>query len=177
MNKMEELSRRIIERLPRAEVSIDPPAKPMGTWWLDARIDNHSVVVEWRPRTGFGVSSTPAEGYGEGPDELFDNIDDALARIVDVLEMGARTQPPSQVALRRLREARRISQVALAELMGVRQATVSKLEHRQDLNVSTLRRFVEALGGTLVVCARFKDQTIEIDVENMNGPEETVPAK
>jgi plasmid maintenance system antidote protein VapI len=58
-----------------------------------------------------------------------------------------------------------ISQIELAELMGVRQATISKIERRHDLSVSTLRRIVQALGGVLEVTVRFPDWTIAIDLE------------
>jgi transcriptional regulator with XRE-family HTH domain len=84
--------------------------------------------------------------------------------IAHLLRHGGRTRPPTRAALRRLREQRRISQVELARLMGVRQATISKLEHRNDMNLSTLKRFVAALGGVLEVSARFADHTIAIDV-------------
>ncbi|WP_159396706.1 helix-turn-helix domain-containing protein [Sorangium cellulosum] len=161
---MEMLARGIKERLPNAEISLDPPSEAGGAWWLDVRMDGRSVVVEWRPRVGFGVSSTPSDGYGEGQDELYDTTEGALARIVEVLEEGVRTQPPDEHVLKRLREARGASQIAIAELMGVRQATISKIERRRDLNVGTLRRFVEALGGVLEVSVRFPDGTVPLDL-------------
>jgi hypothetical protein len=41
--------------------------------------------------------------------------------------------------------------------MGVSQAQITKVEHQADLYVSTLRRFVEAMGGQLELVARFPD--------------------
>lgn len=41
--------------------------------------------------------------------------------------------------------------------MGVSQAQITKVEHQADLYVSTLRRFVEAMGGELELVARFPD--------------------
>ena len=68
--------------------------------------------------------------------------------------------------LKQLREGRGVSQVELAELLGIKQPTVSKMERRDDVNVSTLRRFVEAMGGHLKVTAEFPDQLVEISLGN-----------
>jgi hypothetical protein len=45
----------------------------------------------------------------------------------------------------------------LAELLGVSQAEVSKMERRSELYIGTLRKFVEAMNGELVLAARFPD--------------------
>jgi transcriptional regulator with XRE-family HTH domain len=66
------------------------------------------------------------------------------------------------LALDELREERDMTQVELAELLGVNQAAVSKLERRGDLLVSTLRRVVEALDGRLEIRAVFPNGTVEI---------------
>ena len=50
-----------------------------------------------------------------------------------------------------------MTQVTLASAMGVSQAQITKVEHQADLYVSTLRRFVEAMGGELELVARFPD--------------------
>ena len=49
--------------------------------------------------------------------------------------------------------------------MGVRQATISKIERRHDLSVSMLRRIVQALGGVLELTVRFPDWTIAIELD------------
>ncbi len=64
--------------------------------------------------------------------------------------------------LQELRRARQLSQEQLAEELGATQPEISKIEHRTDMYVSTLRRFVEAMGGQLEIIARFPDGTIEI---------------
>lgn len=56
-----------------------------------------------------------------------------------------------------IRRARGMTQVILASAMGVSQAQITKIEHQADLYVSTLRRFVEAMGGELELVARFPD--------------------
>jgi len=68
----------------------------------------------------------------------------------------------AEMALDELREAREMTQVHLAKILGVNQAAVSKLERRADMYVSTLQDFVKALGGELKITARFPEGTVEI---------------
>jgi DNA-binding XRE family transcriptional regulator len=68
----------------------------------------------------------------------------------------------AELPLQELRQARQMSQERLAELLGGKQASVSKLEHRTDMYVSTLRSYVEALGGALEIVARFPDGDVRI---------------
>ena len=67
-----------------------------------------------------------------------------------------------EMALAELRLARARSQVELARLLKVKQPAVAKLEKRADIYVSNLRRYVEALGGTLEITARFPDTAVTI---------------
>ena len=69
----------------------------------------------------------------------------------------------AEMALDELREAREMTQVHLAKILGVNQAAVSKLERRTDMYVSTLQDFVKALGGELKITVRFPEGTVEID--------------
>ncbi|MGH7728293.1 MAG: helix-turn-helix domain-containing protein [Vulcanimicrobiaceae bacterium] len=67
--------------------------------------------------------------------------------------------------LDQLRRARSSSQVQLAEQLGTNQGALSRLEHQTDLCVSTLRRFVHALGGELQIVAQFDDaEPIDLDL-------------
>jgi DNA-binding transcriptional regulator YiaG len=59
--------------------------------------------------------------------------------------------------LAQLRKARGLTQETMAELLGVSQAEVSKMERRTELYVGTLRKFIEAMNGELVLAARFPD--------------------
>jgi DNA-binding XRE family transcriptional regulator len=59
--------------------------------------------------------------------------------------------------LSQLRKARGLTQETMAELLGVSQAEVSKMERRTELYVGTLRKFIEAMNGELVIAARFPD--------------------
>ena len=61
-----------------------------------------------------------------------------------------------------LRRARQMTQVSLAQSLGVNQGEISKIEHRTDLYLSTLSEYVEALGGTLEIRAIFPDREVRI---------------
>jgi DNA-binding XRE family transcriptional regulator len=52
-----------------------------------------------------------------------------------------------EMTLRELRHARKLTQVKMAKKLGVTQDSVSRLEKRSDLLLSTLRKTVEAMGG------------------------------
>lgn len=65
--------------------------------------------------------------------------------------------------LNQLREARNLTQTNLANVLGINQGSVSKMEKRTDMYVSTLRSFIQAMGGQLQIKAVFPDGEIEID--------------
>ncbi len=82
----------------------------------------------------------------------------------------------AELPLQELRQARALSQAELAEVLGLNQATISKLERRTDMYLSSLRRFVEAMGGELEINASFPDGRVRIqlleDLEESGEPAE-----
>ena len=87
---------------------------------------------------------------------------DKLARLPEErrakVEARAAELVAEEMTLRDLRRALDRTQVHLAERMGVTQETVSRLEKRSDMLLSTLRGYVEAMGGELHVVARFPNR-------------------
>lgn len=67
-----------------------------------------------------------------------------------------------QLQLAELRQARSKTQSEVARAMDTQQAAVSKLERREDMYLSTLREYIEALGGELKLVASFPDAEIPI---------------
>jgi transcriptional regulator with XRE-family HTH domain len=67
------------------------------------------------------------------------------------------------MTLYQLREARSLTQVNLAKVLNINQGAVSKMEKRTDMYVSTLRNFIQAMGGQLQVKAIFPEGEIQID--------------
>lgn len=61
----------------------------------------------------------------------------------------------AELALSELREAKHLTQVALAKRLKVDQAAISKLERRTDMYLSTLRDVIHAMGGQLQLYATF----------------------
>ena len=57
-------------------------------------------------------------------------------------------------SLRALRKDVRLSQQRIAKKLGISQPAVSKMEHQTDMNLSTIRSYVEALGGELDLVIR-----------------------
>lgn len=66
------------------------------------------------------------------------------------------------IPLPELRRARALSQATLAELLEMDQGNLSKLEQRTDMYLSTLRRYVEAMGGELDIVARFGEREYHV---------------
>ncbi len=68
-----------------------------------------------------------------------------------------------EMALDELREARRLTQVHLAERLQVNQAAISKVERRADMYVSTLEKIIKAMGGELEIRAVFPEGQVRIN--------------
>ncbi len=150
MNAIESLQENVLRKVPNAWARIRRPRDPEGVWWLDIKVDEHFVTVEWSPRRGYGVSaSLLGDGYGEGPEETYESEAEAAARVVGLLQQRAYTSPPAPVALRELRALLGHTQQEVAVSMGIGQAAVSRLESRGDITLSSLKRYVEALGAEL----------------------------
>ena len=87
-------------------------------------------------------------------DQLRDGLSaDARAKATTLMNVLER-----DLSLAELRRARLMTQDQLAADLHVGQASIAKLERRTDMYLSTLRRFVEAMGGELEIVARFPDQ-------------------
>ncbi len=89
-----------------------------------------------------------------------------LERIRNELSPGRRKKIQARAAqligeemtLRELRRARKLTQARMAKELGIGQDGISKLEKRSDLLLSTLRKTIEAMGGSLSLVAEFPDR-------------------
>jgi DNA-binding XRE family transcriptional regulator len=68
----------------------------------------------------------------------------------------------AEMPLEELRGALRMTQRQLAKTLNVDQSAISKLERRTDMYVSTLERFIEAMGGRLEIRAVFPEGSVRI---------------
>jgi DNA-binding transcriptional regulator YiaG len=71
-------------------------------------------------------------------------------------------QAIQKMALDELRSAREFTQAELSRVLNVDQGSISKLERRTDMYIGTLRRYIEAMGGSLQIRAVFPDGEVQI---------------
>jgi DNA-binding XRE family transcriptional regulator len=62
-----------------------------------------------------------------------------------------------------LRKDQELTQKEVAEIMKIRQAAISKIEHQDDILVQTLGRYIRALGGELEIRAKFPDREVTLN--------------
>jgi transcriptional regulator with XRE-family HTH domain len=90
------------------------------------------------------------------------DVNDKISKLSQALRKKVEARAAELIAeemtLRELRKARKLTQVRVARALGVNQDSVSRLEKRSDLLLSTLRKTVEAMGGSLSVVAEFPDR-------------------
>jgi DNA-binding XRE family transcriptional regulator len=89
------------------------------------------------------------------------NVDDKIKKLRPLqrkkVEARAAELMAEEMTLRELRHARKLTQVRVAKKLGITQDSVSRLEQRSDLLLSTLRKTIEAMGGHLSLVAQFPD--------------------
>ena len=90
------------------------------------------------------------------------NVDDKIRKLSAAqrkkVEARAAELIAEELTLRELRKARKLTQARMAKQLGITQDGVSRLEKRSDLLLSTLRKTVEAMGGSLSLVAEFPDR-------------------
>src|SRR5258705_11549084 len=90
------------------------------------------------------------------------NVNDKIKKLGPVqrrkVEARAAELVVEEMTLRELRRARKLTQVRMAKALGITQDSVSRLEKRSDLLLSTLRKTVKAMGGNLSLVAEVSDR-------------------
>lgn len=159
MNPVQKLQRFILTAFSSARVTLDEPIVPDGVWSMNVFLPDYHLAIAWQSARGFGVVSDDSHGYGEGAHEVFNDLDEALPRIVRLLVYKLGSVPPPPVRLKEVREELGLSQEELGKRLGKRQTSVSRTESRSDFYVSTLLDFAQAFGARLVVKMVFPDAT------------------
>ena len=67
-----------------------------------------------------------------------------------------------EMALAEVRKAMALTQVDLAKMLHIKQAAVARLENRTDMYISSLRKYIVAMGGELDIVARFPEGDVHI---------------
>ena len=86
------------------------------------------------------------------------SVDEIIASLPEERRKRIEARAAELITLHEMRLAVQKTQKQVAEALGVGQDSVSRMENRSDMLLSTLRRYVEALGGTLALEARFPDR-------------------
>ncbi|KJK18419.1 XRE family transcriptional regulator [Pseudomonas sp. 2(2015)] len=88
------------------------------------------------------------------------------------VEQRGRELIREEMTLQALRKQLELTQEGMSKRLEVGQANISKIEKRSDMLISTLRSYVEAMGGTLELVAHMPDRgavTLEGFTENLPG--------
>ena len=72
----------------------------------------------------------------------------------------------AEMPIHELRRARELSQERIAEILDTQQANISQIERRTDMYISTLRSYIEAMGGQLLIIAHFPEGDVSINQFN-----------
>ena len=90
------------------------------------------------------------------------NVNDIISKLSSAqrkrVEAHAAELIAEEMTLRELRRARKLTQVSVAKALGITQDSVSRLEKRSDILLSTLRKTVRVMGGNLSLVAEFPDR-------------------
>jgi transcriptional regulator with XRE-family HTH domain len=90
------------------------------------------------------------------------NVDEIIGKLSPAQRKKVQARAAQLIAeemtLRELRHGRKLTQVRMAKTLGITQDSVSRLEKRSDLLLSTLRKTVQAMGGKLSLVAEFPDR-------------------
>lgn len=90
------------------------------------------------------------------------NVRDKIRRLHSAQRKSVASRAAELIAeemtLRELRKARKLTQARVAKVLGITQDSVSRLEKRSDLLLSTLRKTVKAMGGDIHIVAQFPDR-------------------
>jgi DNA-binding XRE family transcriptional regulator len=163
MNQLQTLSQSIARDFPMAEVTVDKPVSATGSWWLDVSLEGRDATIEWRKGRGFGLTVGEAEPMDSGAHEIYGSVREVKKRLYGCLRSGEQTASATSGALGELRAHVGLSQAQLAQRLGVSQAAISQMESGDDIQITTLKRVVKALGGELSVVARFPAREFEIE--------------
>ena len=85
-------------------------------------------------------------------------LDDVMAALPKVRQQRVEARAIELATLKDLRLAAQQTQEQLATTLGVGQNTISRLEKRSDMLLSTLRHYVESMGGKLELVAKFPNR-------------------
>jgi DNA-binding Xre family transcriptional regulator len=91
-------------------------------------------------------------------EDVFDRLPQSVKKRAEARYQALRRE----MLLRELRKSLKITQASVARETGIKMSNVSRLERQPDMQITTLRKIVAALGGKLEIIARFKGADVRI---------------
>jgi DNA-binding XRE family transcriptional regulator len=101
-------------------------------------------------------------------------LDEVMAALPKARRDRVQARAMELATLKDLRQAAQQTQAQMAATLGVRQDTISRLEKRSDMLLSTMRHYVESMGGKLELIAKFPDRP-PVVIDHIGG--EVTPIK
>ena len=95
-------------------------------------------------------------------------LDDVMATLPKDRKKRVEDRAMELATLKDLRHAVQQTQAQMASALGVRQDTISRLEKRSDMLLSTMRHYVESMGGKLELVAKFPDRP-SVVIDHLGG--------
>ena len=95
-------------------------------------------------------------------------LDDVMAALPKDRKKRVEDRAMELATLKDLRHAAQQTQEQMASALGVRQDTISRLEKRSDMLLSTMRHYVESMGGKLELVAKFPDRP-SVVIDHLGG--------
>jgi DNA-binding XRE family transcriptional regulator len=92
----------------------------------------------------------------------FKELQAKMSRSARLRSEKAAERMMSEMGLAQLREAMDLTQESLADTLHVKQASISKMERRSDMYISTLSKIIEAMGGELQIVANMPNGKVLI---------------
>lgn len=166
MNRLNEFLTALRTYLPSLIVEVDRhEGDEDKAAWIDLSDGKRSITIEYRPEQGFGLylnDEGEEDDFGSGPAELYRDLH-ALTNRVRKLFSGSRNT--SITRLREIREVLGVSQKQLSTIFNQEQSSISKLESREKIFLSTLVSYIHNLGGTLEMKIHFKECDLPLAID------------
>jgi hypothetical protein len=161
IDRFKQLVSQVQSRFPATQIGTDYSETENGSSWVDLTTPTgRFLTIEYAPNKGFGLYLEQSDDYGVGPDEVYRNSDALLRRLNMLLN-----EDKEQIGFKDIRELLGVSQQDLAQLMGQKQPSISKLENRDDIHIQSMIRFIQALGGRVDFKVHFSEFDVNLSLK------------
>ncbi|WP_421381051.1 hypothetical protein ACOCG7_34130 (plasmid) [Paraburkholderia sp. DD10] len=166
MNRLSEFLTALKTFLPSLIVEVDRhEGDEDKAAWIDLSDGRRSVTIEYRPELGFGLyinDESEEDDFGSGPAELYRDVHALINRVRKLFGGSGNT---TITRLREIREVLGVSQKQLSTIFNQEQSSISKMESRDKIFLSTLVSYIHNLGGTLEMKIHFKECDLPLAID------------